>query len=77
VFRITIQLQSDEYDALIILALSERREPRNQAALIIRHELEKAGLLTPETAQPAQVTDRGVMEREPIHSPSNSLSEAA
>lgn len=57
--RITVPLQIDERDALISLAQRERRDPRDQAALIIRRELERAGLLpadppVPLAAQSAQ-----------------------
>lgn len=45
--RMTIMLQQDERKALIALALDERRDPRQQAALIIRRELENLGLLRP------------------------------
>jgi hypothetical protein len=43
--RITISLSDPEKFALRILAESEFRDPRAQAALIIRQELEKRGLL--------------------------------
>jgi len=42
---ITVSLQQDEREALITLASQERRDPRAQAALILRHELERRGLL--------------------------------
>ena len=43
--RITIVLDLDETSALKALARKERREPRAQAELIIRDELERRGLL--------------------------------
>lgn len=43
--RITIVLDLDETSALRALAKKERREPRAQAELIIRDELERRGLL--------------------------------
>jgi hypothetical protein len=43
--RITISLDEYEKKALITLAAKEFREPRAQAALIVRHELERLGLL--------------------------------
>lgn len=43
--RVTITLEAKERDALCVLAERERRDPRAQAALIIRRELERAGLL--------------------------------
>lgn len=46
--RMTIQLPIDERDALFQLARREYRNPREQAALIIRRELERRGLLPTE-----------------------------
>jgi hypothetical protein len=43
--RITISLDQNEKDALFILADRECRDPRMQAALIIRRELERYGLV--------------------------------
>ncbi len=43
--RITITLDDAEEKALIALAQRERRQPRDQAAMMIRHELERRGLL--------------------------------
>lgn len=51
--RIMITLLDDERKALRILARRERRDLREQAALIIRHELEQLGFLTLDA--PAQV----------------------
>lgn len=45
--RVTIILQQDEREALRVLAEQERRDPRQQAALCIRRELERRGLLPP------------------------------
>jgi hypothetical protein len=42
--QITIILKSYEKDVLYMLAEREFRDPRAQAALIIRHELERRGL---------------------------------
>jgi len=39
-------LPADELDALRALAFQERRDTRQQAAFIIRRELERRGLLT-------------------------------
>jgi hypothetical protein len=44
--RITISLKDPEKTALRALAEKEFRDPRAQAALIIRQELERRGLLT-------------------------------
>lgn len=43
--RMTIQLPISERDALFQLARREYRNPREQAAVIIRRELERRGLL--------------------------------
>lgn len=50
--RITVTLAADEREALRALAFQERRDTRQQAALLIRHELERRGLLTADN--PAQ-----------------------
>jgi hypothetical protein len=56
--RLTITLMQDERTALWELAQRERRDMRDQAALIIRRELEREGLLQPvTTAQAAGVQD--------------------
>jgi hypothetical protein len=43
--NIVVLLGQDEIDALIKLALSELRDAKSQARLIIRNELERHGLL--------------------------------
>lgn len=48
--RITINLQDQEKNALRALAEHEFRDPRAQAALIIRQELERRGLLNADSA---------------------------
>jgi hypothetical protein len=58
--RITVSLKATEREALRVLAEREFRDPRAQAAIIIRRELERAGLLAaadgrPETAQAVEV----------------------
>lgn len=45
--RLMITLEETERDALRLLAKEERRDPREQAALLIRHELERRGLEKP------------------------------
>mgnify|MGYP001249560021 CR=1 FL=1 len=50
--RITVTLAADEREALRALAFQERRDTRQQAALLIRRELERRGLLA--TEGPAQ-----------------------
>lgn len=49
--RITLKLPIDERDALFRLAEREYRSPREQAALIIRRELERLNLLTADPSQ--------------------------
>jgi hypothetical protein len=46
--RLTVTLKTTERDALRILALQERRDTGDQAAIIIRSELERLGLLEPD-----------------------------
>ncbi len=46
--RLITRLNPIEYDAVLQLAQRERRDPRDQAALIIRRELERLGLIEPE-----------------------------
>lgn len=55
--RITITLAADEREALRMLALRERRDARQQAAMLIRRQLEKEGLLA--VGQPAQAEGAG------------------
>jgi hypothetical protein len=50
----TIVLRQNERDALIDLSQRLRRDPRAQAALLIRDGLEQAGLLPADVTQPAQ-----------------------
>ncbi len=47
--RITVNLLRDEREALSTLAQHERRDMRDQAALIIRKELIERGLLPTDT----------------------------
>lgn len=59
--RFTIQLVESERAALVEYATSERRDPRDQAALIVRHELERLGFLPRElelTPAPAQTQEQ-------------------
>ncbi|RLC75121.1 MAG: hypothetical protein DRI81_12620 [Chloroflexi bacterium] len=49
--RISVNLQQDEREALVVLAEQERRDLRQQAAVILRQELERRGLL-PISTQP-------------------------
>lgn len=49
--RITITLDDAEAEALAVLAQRERRHPREQAAMMIRRELERRGLLAELSAQ--------------------------
>ena len=43
--RISVPITREELAALVILARQEKRDGRNQAAIIIRRELERSGLL--------------------------------
>lgn len=43
--RVNVPLRDDEKNALWMLSEQERRDPRAQAALLIREQLEKMGLL--------------------------------
>jgi hypothetical protein len=43
--RVTVTLKISERDALVTLAEQERRDPRAQAALLIRQALVRRGLL--------------------------------
>jgi len=45
--RIFVPLETDERQALINLARLEKRDPRQQAALMLRQMLEQQGLLQP------------------------------
>lgn len=61
--RLIFTIQKDEKDALRTLAAREYRDYRAQAALIIRQELERRGLL-PQIEPPAlpiQETNQGGM----------------
>jgi hypothetical protein len=46
--RVTIVLREDEQKALVELARAELRTPRDQALVLLRHELERRGLLPKE-----------------------------
>jgi len=48
--RTTVMLHTEEHEALLLLAEQERRDPRSQAAVLIRRELERSGLLSPANA---------------------------
>lgn len=52
--RITVPLDTAELAALVQLSHDEKRHPRDQAAVLIRRELERAGLLPADmpTARP-------------------------
>jgi hypothetical protein len=65
--RITITLKVDEREALHVLAEREYRDLRTQAALIIRQELERRGLLPQEKAINSPSTSEPIAE--PVHQP--------
>jgi hypothetical protein len=54
VLRFIVWLQPEEREALTRLAIRERRDARDQAALLIRSELEQRGLLLADGEQPAK-----------------------
>jgi hypothetical protein len=56
VTRVIVYLTTEECAALLELAAQERRNIRDQAALIIRRELEQIGLLPATCAQPTQAS---------------------
>jgi hypothetical protein len=62
--RINVTLELNEREALFLLAEREKRDPRAQAALIIRRELERVGLL-PTDPTPAELPAVEVVEYEP------------
>ena len=51
--RLNVYIQQDERVALLHLAQNERRDPRDQAALLIRQRLEQLGLMQPTPPAPA------------------------
>jgi hypothetical protein len=51
VSRVIVRLDVDEMIALLELARRERRNPRDQAALLIREGLRRACLLSTDTPQ--------------------------
>jgi hypothetical protein len=51
--RTTVMLHTEEHEALLVLAGRERRDPRSQAAFLIRRGLEQCGVLPP-TDTPTQ-----------------------
>lgn len=56
--RITVTLQREERSALARLAEQERRDPRAQAAMLVREALERLGFL-----QPAPTIQESIRER--------------
>jgi hypothetical protein len=44
--RTTVVLHTEEHEALLALAERERRDPRSQAAFLIRRGLEQSGVLS-------------------------------
>lgn len=60
VFLLKLVLRPDERDALMRLSRSERRDPRAQAAMLIRRALENAGYLKNESMTDAAPRGEGV-----------------
>lgn len=57
--RITITVSEEEKNALCALAVNEFRDPRAQAAVIVRKELERQGFLpASDRISPAATTSR-------------------
>ena len=56
--RVTLSITEEEREALVSLARKERRDPRAQAAIEIRHALERAGYLAPSTAPAMESFDK-------------------
>ncbi len=59
--RLVINLRPEEREALVRWAARQRRDPREQAALVLRRELERRGLLQSEHEggrQSAEVQER-------------------
>lgn len=56
--RTTVMLRTEEHKALLVLAERERRDPRSQAAFLIRRGLERCGVLSPADA-PARESRAG------------------
>ena len=52
-FSLRVALRADERDALMQLSRCERRDPRAQAAMMIRRALENAGYLKNELTDAA------------------------
>lgn len=55
--RIYIPLQADEKNALYELSKRERRDPRAQAAILIRRELERLGLVQSQSQKSEVITN--------------------
>lgn len=53
--RITVVLKDDERRALLRLSEEQRRPPREQAAWLIRKQLEALGILTPDAGPGPEV----------------------
>lgn len=57
--RITVTLREDERQALVAMAASELRDPRDQARAILREEMQRRGLLKGEIKSSQQVGKGG------------------
>ena len=62
--RIMITVNEEEKNALCILAKKQFRDPRDQAALIIRQELVRRGLLTLERESSERQRDLSAVKKE-------------
>ena len=52
--RVILYLREQELSALQVLAQREYRAPKAQAALIIRKELERLGMITPQKTEESE-----------------------
>ncbi|MHB0923026.1 MAG: hypothetical protein ACYC3H_03555 [Bellilinea sp.] len=59
--KLTVTISDSEYAALSALAWRERRNPRNQAAVLLKSELERRGLLVKDEAITSEKTAAGVV----------------
>jgi hypothetical protein len=61
--RVYVPLNDIERKALIQLGIAEKRDPRQQAALLIRQQLERLGLLQPASAASKEVAANGLQNQ--------------
>lgn len=64
--RLTVTLRQDERAALLSWALDERRDLRDQAAVILRHALIQRGLLSAEPVPSVPATHAAEVNHERV-----------